>query len=84
MALESNGTSRVRSELPRPKVEGYKYLNEFDEDRDLEVCTIVGRADHDQSMTGFSPTFVIRFGDGVEAVAISEQLHPWYPEPSRN
>lgn len=60
-------------------VQGYTYMNEFDSYRDLTVCKIVAREDPDPSFTGASPTFRVKFGDGATCIAISEQLHPWYP-----
>lgn len=70
---------RLRRE---PDIAGYLYDShgglEHD-DRNNTVCQIVGRAGTDNEQMEYGPAFLVRFGDGVEIVAYSIELNPWYP-----
>jgi hypothetical protein len=50
------------------------YFNDDDPERHRTACQIKQRA---RPYLGF-PAFVVTFNDGVERVAISEQLNPYY------
>ena len=58
-----------------PPVEGFYYLDP-DSDRHGEICQILDRWPPDP--LAYLPTFLVRFDDGVEALAVSHSLHPWY------
>lgn len=57
-------------------MEGYIYMSPTPE-RHGEIVQIVGRETPDPQC--LLPTFRVVFEDGLEAVALSHHLHPWYP-----
>jgi hypothetical protein len=52
----------------------YEYSNDSDPERHKTACRILRRA---TPYLGF-PTFVVRFHDGAERIAVNDQLTPSY------
>ena len=66
-------------ELAQQPVEGYIFQSGGIEhsDRNGHICKIIGREDPDGDI--LDPCFKVRFGDGHETYAYSDELRPWYP-----